>query len=429
MSVRITISNRVKIQTRMPGVLAFRDYWSDAKQTHMTKFVNPVVLPEVNAINKLLANMTTTILARFAATPIEDVNKEWLAGEVDKVLHPKKYAPKVEQPKTLMQAVEEFIATAPARIQPRSGKPVSDRTIIHYHQMRDYLKRYLRRERVKDMEVRDLDKAFYDDFVSFMYAEGLRPNTVGNHIKNLKAVINWLPMEQRVGVEFVERGKCLKITEDVDSVYLTEDELQRIADCDLHGDARLERVRDEFVLLAWTGCRYSDLAKLCRDNVVTMAGGYQYFKLVQRKTEAKVTIPILPAAKAVLERHDYQLPTPITNQKFNAYLKEVCQAAGIDDDVAITRNEPVSGKGKRKANKATTMQLVTHHYKKWQCVTAHTARRSFATNMYKRNFPTLMIMAITGHKTERAFLTYIKVTEDENAERMMAQFMAQEYNK
>ena len=64
--------------------------------------------------------------------------------------------------------------------------------------------------------------------------------------------------------------------------------------------------------------------------------------------------------------------------------------------------------------------------KEWQRVTAHTARRSFATNLYKRDFPTLMIMRRTGHQTEKAFLTYIKVTEDENAERMIKKFEEQE---
>jgi len=430
-TLRLTISNAHKIQTRVRGVLAFRQWWSDAKQTHATKFVNPLVLPEVNHVNQTLAAIATHVLARFAATPIEDVTKAWLDSEIDKVLHPDKFQPKGEKAKTVMQAVDAFIAGAATRIQPRSGKPVTKRTIIHYNQMRKYLQAYLRRKRIKDMQVQQLDKAFYDDFVSFMYGEGLRPNTVGNHIKNLKAVINSLPLAQRVGVEFVERGKCVKITEDVDNVYLTEEELALLGACH-YESARLERVRDEFLLLAWTGCRYSDLGKLSMENIATMQNGYQYFKLVQRKTETKVTIPILPAAKAVLEKYGYQLPKPISNQKFNEYLKEVCRLAGINDDVVITRNEVCSsGKAKRGAAKTTAprLQLVTHHYKKWQCVTAHTARRSFATNMYKRNFPTLMIMAITGHKTERAFLTYIKVSEDENAERMMQRFMEQEYSE
>jgi len=51
-------------------------------------------------------------------------------------------------------------------------------------------------------------------------------------------------------------------------------------------------------------------------------------------------------------------------------------------------------------------------------VTTHTARRSFATNMYKMGIPSITIMAITGHRTETAFLKYIKVTPQEHAEKM-----------
>lgn len=416
-TARLRINDNRKVQTRVRGVLAFRQWWSNAKQTHTTKFVNPVFLPEVNQVNQTLAIIATHVLAQFAAIPAEDITKEWLDNEIDKVLHPDKHMAKEER-KMVMQLVNDFIANAPTRIQPRSGKPVTERTILHYKQMRHYLQAYLRHKHVKDLRIDHLDKNFYNEFVSFMYGQGLRPNTVGNHIKNLKAVINSLPLSQRVGVEFVERGKCLKITEEVENVYLNEDELEKLWSCKLIGD-RYERVRDEFLLLSWTGCRYSDLGKLNKENIVTMQGGYQYFKLVQKKTEAKVTIPILPVAKSVLEKYGYMMPMPISNQKFNEYLKDVCEAAGIDDDVTITRNEVIKGK----------LQMVTRHMKKWECVTAHTARRSFATNMYKRGFPTLMIMAITGHKTEKAFLTYIKVTEDENAEMMMARFMAQEYGQ
>lgn len=428
-TLRLRISDNVKVQTAVEGVLAFRQYWSAAKQTHNTKFVNPLILPEVNAVNQTLANLATCILASFAATPIEEVNKNWLQLEVDKVLHPAKYQPKqkVAPPPMLLPTVAEFIDTASKRIQPRKGKPVSRQTVWQYEQMRNYLQRFLLRKGVKDVKVAELDKGFYDQFVAFMYNEGLRPNTVGKHIKNLKAVINSLPMSQRATCEFVESGKCVKITEDVDNVYLTEAELAMLAECDLQGNARLEHVRDAFLLLAWTGCRYSDLGKLCKENICTLANGYQYFKLVQRKTEAKVTIPILPAARAVLEKYGQQLPQPISNQKFNEYLKEVCRLAGINENVTINRNELVTARVGRGRGTTKQMQVVAHQYKKWECVTAHTARRSFATNMYKRNFPTLMIMAITGHKTEKAFLTYIKVSEDENAERMMSQFMAQEY--
>jgi len=58
---------------------------------------------------------------------------------------------------------------------------------------------------------------------------------------------------------------------------------------------------------------------------------------------------------------------------------------------------------------------ITEAHPKWELVTSHTARRSFATNLYKSGFPSISIMGITGHRTEKAFLKYIKVTPEEHA--------------
>lgn len=168
--------------------------------------------------------------------------------------------------------------------------------------------------------------------------------------------------------------------------------------------------------------RFADVGKIMtdklnRDNIHKMSNGHECFKIEQQKTETKVIIPILPQAREILEKYDYNIPKVIANQKFNEFLKEVARLAGLDDEVTITHTQ--INEDSKKAER------VTQRFAKWECVTAHTARRSFATNMYKRDFPTLMIMAITGHKSESAFLKYIKVTEEENAERMMEKFMQQ----
>ena len=54
----------------------------------------------------------------------------------------------------------------------------------------------------------------------------------------------------------------------------------------------------------------------------------------------------------------------------------------------------------------------------WECVSSHTARRCFATNYYLQGFPTIDLMKITDHKTERAFLKYIRVSKLESAKRL-----------
>ena len=100
------------------------------------------------------------------------------------------------------------------------------------------------------------------------------------------------------------------------------------------------------------------------------------------------------------------MPEPITNQKFNEYIKEVAKRAGITQ----LENQTRTSGGK----------LITEQFPKHDLVTSHTGRRSFATNMYKRGIPSLTIMSITGHNTEKSFLKYIKVKQEEHAQLMAA---------
>ena len=344
----------------------------------------------------------------------EELSKELFKEAVDRIVRPEKFAPKQEAPKTLLQAIDHFInEIAPKKILRATGKPMGETTIKQHKQTQGVVKSYLEYINTTDIKVEDVNEDFYNNMVTYMYERGYKLNTVGKHTKNIKAVINSLPLAQRVKCEFVERNKCVTLSEDVDNIYLNEEELKRVADVELI--PHLDKVRDQFLLMAWTGCRYSDLHKL---NKKHLTSDLKYFKLIQQKTGTKVTIPVLPETRRILEKYNYQVPKEITNQKFNDYLKDVAKLAKLDNDVTITTTELADSR-KKKADK------VEHHYKQWEVVTAHTARRSFATNMYKRNFPTLMIMKITGHKTEKAFLKYIKVDEDENAERMLELFEQQ----
>ena len=409
-----TAGNRVRIQSKT-GLLAFRDYWSDTKQTHpITKStkINPLFRPEVIEVNERLATLKTKIEAIAADTPTNEMCRPWLAAIVEDVLHPTKQENEQQSgPKSLIQAVKDFIAAAPTTIR-HKGKPICAARLNHYKQV---LKN-LQGMGADGVTIERADKSFYDSFVRYMYAQGYKQNTIATRVKCIKSVINSLPMAERVGCEFVEPKKCAAVMEDIDNIALNEMELQALAGLDLEAQPCLDRVRDQFLLLAWTGCRYSDLGKLSRKYIVNEDGD-RYFSLEQQKTGAKVVIPILPPIVPILEKYDYQPPKPISNQRFNDYIKQVAQLAHLDDEVVTTHTQ--QDKGEFIPGRVETRRP------KWQAVTAHTARRSFATNMYKRGFPTLAIMAITGHKTEKSFLTYIKVTEAENATMVLHQFKSQ----
>ena len=114
-----------------------------------------------------------------------------------------------------------------------------------------------------------------------------------------------------------------------------------------------------------------------------------------------MTIKILPVVAEIFKKRGGTLPKPISNQKFNDYIKEVCKSAGITNEREVL--ETFGGDVKRTI------------YKKYELVTAHTARRSYATNSYIMGIPVLTIMKITGHKTPDAFMKYIVLDKDEHA--------------
>ena len=85
----------------------------------------------------------------------------------------------------------------------------------------------------------------------------------------------------------------------------------------------------------------------------------------------------------------------------NQYLKEMCQIIGFDEMVRVKKS--IGGK------------RVDKFSPKWENVTTHTARRSFATNFFELGIPASQIMLITGHSTEKQFMDYININKKRNA--------------
>ena len=356
-------------------------------------------------------------------------NKELLTSklfkiEVEKALHPEQFKPVEEKPKTLFQYIETFISTAHARKDKATGRLLAYNNIQQYRATEKHLKAFAATKRKKDFEFNQIDQNFYNNFVEYLQnsipeldkdrkpilnedgtpkllKECFTQNSVGKHIRVLKLILN---EATRDGVnKSTAYNQFYVFTEDSDAVYLNETELQQLKDTDFSKIPHLDRVRDWFLLLAWTGCRFSDLEKISKTDI---KDGFITFR--QQKTNTKVTIPLHPVVSEILQKYNFEMPEPITNQKFNEYIKEVAETAKINSPEVLTRT--VGG-----VLKSETMP-------KFELISSHTGRRSFCTNMYKRGLPTLMIMSISGHKTEKSFLKYIRVKQQEHAEMMAAKW-------
>lgn len=415
-TIKLTVNNQLRVQTKVPGVLVYRQYWSDAKQCNdlSRKFIKPWEREEMTNINTTLNGLSSEVLAKAAATSEAEITKAWLNEVIDKFLHPAKFAPKVEKPLTLMDIVSTFVEDAEQGKVLNDGERLKTGTVKTYRQVYNYLVKFAANEKRKDYETDELTAIWYDRFVSFLYGQGMNKNSVGKEIKCLKTILNKrIPHAQRGACELVERGKCKVLKEDVNNVYLNEEQLKVLAAHPFTGS--LERVRDLFLMLAWTGQRYSDLEQLTAKNIHTTEDGkHRYFKVRQTKTDAIVFVPIVPELEAVLDKYNDCPPKPISNQKFNDFIKEACKAvaltdagkdAGFADNVEIERT--------LNAEKQTTVKPF------YECVTSHTGRRSFATNGYRRDVPLPLLMSVTGHTSESMFFKYIQENPEQGRERML----------
>lgn len=219
--------------------------------------------------------------------------------------------------------------------------------------------------------------------------------------KYLKIVKQFLKFAKKKGIlkseiDFDE----LKFLDEIEpfKIALKEHEVESLFDLDLSNDERLSKVRDLFGLEILTGQRFSDIEKL----LDVRSQDENTIKIYQKKTKAVATIPLHPRLKShlaeIFEKYPDGLPV-ISNQKFNSYLKEICQKAGFTKEHSWTI---LVGK----------KEVIRTNFR-YNLITSHTGRRTFCTLALNSGINAELIMRVTGHKTYDQFREYVKVDDSD----------------
>jgi len=246
----------------------------------------------------------------------------------------------------------------------------------------------------------NIDLDFYYDFISFLEKKNLATNTIGHKITTLKTFLN-AATERAINKNLAfKSSRFVAPKEESDQIYLTEKDINKIKNLDLSSNERLNKVQDIFIFSVNVGLRFGDVQKITKEMINFEKN---FLEIKQNKTANKIVIPLTIIALSILKKYNYSLPK-ISNQKFNNYIKEVGKLAEINDTIT---KEITKGGVKR-----------IKRYKKYELIGHHTARRSFATNLYLKDVAIYTIMQITGHKTEKAFLKYIRLTPTEHATKL-----------
>lgn len=186
-------------------------------------------------------------------------------------------------------------------------------------------------------------------------------------------------------------------------IYLTIDELKAVETHDFNPGSTIAAVRDVFVFCCYSGLRFSDAAKLKRDEVRD-----GYMEVVTKKTDERLRIEMNKHSLAILDRYRHlggSLALPaISNQKTNDYLKEIGKECGINEPTRI-----VYFRGNERIEEV---------HQKWELLTTHVARRTFVVTALQLGIQAEVIMRWTGHSNFQAMKPYIAIVDDLKAKSM-----------
>lgn len=270
------------------------------------------------------------------------------------------------------------------RVRELIGKEYAENTYKRFVTALSHTKDFLQQEyKRNDISITKIDTAFINDFDFYLRnTRNCNNNSTLKYIRNFGKIVKqcyangWIERDPFLNY----RGK-IKV---VERVYLTSDELQDLIDKKFKIE-RLDLVRDIFVFSCFTGLAYVDVKNLTKSHLSIGIDGEKWLFTHRQKTDSPSKIPLLPIPLSIIEKYanhpqcinqDSLLPV-LSNQKMNAYLKEVADICGIQKEL-----------------------------------TFHIARHTFATTVTLSNgVPIESVSKMLGHKDLRTTQHYAKILD------------------
>ena len=282
----------------------------------------------------------------------------------------------------------------------------------------------------------DVNKSLTDRFVCFMEDSGYMVKSINKYLICFRAMVGYA-LEQGMHDNTLAlkayNKKKVQESDKAKEIYLTEAELQALYEMKL--DGLKETVRDVFLVGCYTCQRFSDYSRLERENFTTTAKGTRIVRIVQEKTGNSVVIPILnDNLLHIAEKYDYEIPQ-VNDVVLNRYIKQILKElsetvptlARLERTVLTMKERAKEERGEVSFMRDAKGYVVKPRY---DLVSSHTARRSGITNLYLTGlFDSFQMMSVSGHKDEKTFNEYIKLSSDEIADAIAKKLEERNKNK
>ncbi len=234
---------------------------------------------------------------------------------------------------------------------------------------------------------------------------GLAVNTIGKQYKNLKVFLNWCFDEQIIQPFSLRHLVTERV--DIDTVYLSEQELKKIDELVLTGS--IDICRDLFLIGCETGLRFSDFRAIQPQQIKNGMLEVRP-KKTRNSTNTRILIPLSNRVKNIVNKYYPELPSWPEKRlnDFNVLIKKCAKLAQLNEIHSI--------------EKQTGGNTCKYELQKWELISSHTCRRTFCTLKFLNGMPSHVIMKFSGHSTEKNFLKYLKLDAELNADKYRSYF-------
>lgn len=371
------------------GIEVSKNYWTKEHKKKNPKDIS--VIDKQAQVNEVLNRLKSHILSRFKEANSDNIDKDWLKSQIDFFHNPPKETRRL--PNELLKYFKYFIE------EKKNDLALS--TIKKYNVVYNLLERYEESTK-KNLLLKDVDLSFKKSFEDYCFSEGYAPNTITRAIRCIKTVCNHARYNGLETSYQLEKLKT-KYTK-TENIYLTIEEIEKLKNIKNEKlTDKLEAARDWLVISCSTGQRVSDFMrfnkKMVRQETKVDGELFTVIEFTQKKTGREMTVPLTQDVLDILNKREGDFPPPIADQKYNLHIKEVGAIANLNEEVIGSKKletKPNSG----------IFRKVTKKFKKYELISSHIGRRSFATNHYGK-IPTSFLIYVTGHSTEQMFLNYI----------------------
>lgn len=384
-------NKRKSFYSRTQGLEVSKEFWGEYKSDKRFRDVEKLNLKdEVDShLRELKAYLDNE------ASKVDAFTKEWFKRIVDKYYNPvEPDKPENYIPIDYVGLTDYYIETKKNEISESKRKKLTTtkNKIIRMQEELGYI-----------VLIAEINERFKTDYINYSNKHRYSQNTQQRELVRIKALCRYA---KYLGLETHHQLDGLRIKRQaVNHIYLNFDELETIKNHQFDKNY-LDNARDWLIISCYSGQRVSDFMRFNTD-MIREEGGKRLLEFKQKKTQKLMTIPVLKEVDEVLNKRDGHFPRPISAQKYNDYIKEVCKACEIDEMSKGKVRECIYPDKPKNERTPYDYRDVTGEYPKYELVTSHIGRRSFATNYYGK-VPTTFLKEITGHSTEKMFLNYIK---------------------